>query len=101
MACGAGLLVLGSIINGLANADIDNQSHKRGKFIAKKLDINNDGIISLEELTSRQDKRYQMADLSGDGMIQKTEFNARIVAMLEKMDSNGVMAAWMIKKSTK
>ena len=57
--------------------------------MAKKLDINNDGLISLEELTSRQDKRFQKLDRNGDGMIDKTEFNGRIVAMFERMDSNG------------
>ncbi len=77
---GAGLLVSGSIITGLANADMGDASHKRAKFMAKKLDINNDGMISLEELTSR---------LISDGMIDKTEFNGRIVAMFERMDSNG------------
>ena len=76
----AGLLVSGSIITGLANASMDDASHKRGKLMAKKLDINNDGMISLEELTSR---------LNGDGMIDKTEFNGRIFAMIERMDSNG------------
>ena len=30
-----------------------------------------------------------MLNLNGDAMIDKTEFNGRIVAMLEKMDSNG------------
>ena len=86
---GAGLLVSGSIITGLANAEISDTSHKRDKFMAKKLDINNDGMISLGELTSRQDERFQMLDLNADGMIVKTEFNGRIVAMFEKMDSNG------------
>ena len=85
----AGLLVLGSIITGFVNADMNNAPNKRGKFMAKKLDINNDGMISLEELTSRQDKRFQKLDRNGDGMIDKTEFNGRIVAMFEKMDSNG------------
>ena len=85
---GAGLLVTGSIITGLANSDMDDASDKRGKFMAKKLDINNDGMINLEELTSRQDKRFQMLDLNADGMIDKTEFNGRIVAMFEKMDRN-------------
>ena len=61
----AGLLVSGSIITGLANADMDNASHKRSKFMANKLYINNDGIID------------------------KTEFSGHIVAMFEKMDSNG------------
>jgi Ca2+-binding EF-hand superfamily protein len=45
-------------------------------------------MLSLEELTSHQDKRFQMLDLNADGMIDKTEFNGRIVAMFEKMDSN-------------
>ena len=86
---GAGLLVSASIITGLANADMDDASDKRGKFMAKKLDINNDGTINLEELTSRQDERFQMLDLNGDGMLDKTEFNGRIVAMFKRMDSNG------------
>ena len=86
---GAGFLLSGSIITGLANADMDHASHKRDKFMAKKLDTNNDGMISLGELTSRQDKRFQMLDLNADGMIDKTEFNGRIVAMFEKMDHNG------------
>ena len=85
----AGLLVLGSIIIGFVNADMNNAPNKRGKFMAKKLDINNDGMISLEELTGRQDKQFQMLDLNADSMINKTEFNGRIVAMFEKMDSNG------------
>ena len=86
---GAGLLVSGSIITGLANANMDDASHKRGKFMAKKLDINNDGMINLQELNNRQDKRFQILGLNGDGMIIKTEFNGRIVAMFEKMDSIG------------
>ena len=86
---GAGLLVSGSIITGLANANMGDVSHKRGKLMAKKLDINNDGMISLEELTSRQDKRFQLLNLNADGMIDKTKFSGRIVAMFKKMDSNG------------
>ena len=85
----AGLLVLGSIITGLIYADMNNAPNKRVKLMAKKLDINNDGMISLKELTSRQDKQFQMLDLNADSMINKTEFNGRIVAMFEKMDSNG------------
>jgi hypothetical protein len=85
----AGLLVSGSIITGLANADMDNASHKCGKFMAKKLNINNDGTIGPEELTRRQDKRFLMLDLNGVGMIDKTEFKSRIVAIFKKMDSNG------------
>jgi Ca2+-binding EF-hand superfamily protein len=86
---GAGLLVLGSIVTVLANASMNDASHKRGKFITKKLDINNDGMINRKELTSRQDKRFQKLNLNGDGMIDKTDFNGCIVAIFEQMDSNG------------
>ena len=86
---GAGLLVSGSIITGLANAELSDTSHKRDKFMAKKLDINNDGMISLEELTSRQDKHFQMLDLNANDMIDKNEFNGRIAAMFKKMARNG------------
>ena len=86
---GSSLLLSGSIITGLANANVDDATHKRGKFMKKKININNDGMFSLKELASRKDKRFQMLDLSGDGMIDKTEFKGRIVAMFEKMDSNG------------
>ena len=58
-------LVSGSIITGLTNADMDEASQKRGKFMAKKLDFN------------------------GDGIIDKTKFYGRIVTMFEKMDNNG------------
>ena len=85
---GAGLLVSVSIITGLASADMDYASDKRGKFMTKKLDINNDGMISLEALTSRQDKRFQMLDLNADGIIDKTEINGRIAVMVEKMHRN-------------
>ena len=30
-----------------------------------------------------------MLDLNANGMIEKTEFNGRIIAMFEKTDSNG------------
>ena len=86
---GAGLLVSGCIITGLANADMGDASHKRWKFMSKKLDINNDDMISLEELTNHQDKRSQMLNLNADRMIDKTEFNRRIATMFEKMDRNG------------
>jgi hypothetical protein len=86
---GAGLLISGSIITGLANADMGDAPRKRGKFIAKRLDINNDGMIFFQELTNRQRKRFQMLDHNGNGMIDKTEFNGRIVAMFEKIVSNG------------
>ena len=46
-------------------------------------------MVSLEELTSHQDKRFQKLDLNGDGIIDRTEFNGRIAAMFEKMDNNG------------
>lgn len=86
---GVSLLLSGGIIAGLANADMGDSPHNRAKMTAKKLDTNNDGMVSLDELTSRQDRRFQKLDRNNDGMIDKSEFNARITAMFNRMDRNG------------
>jgi hypothetical protein len=85
---GAGLMVSGSLIVGLANADMSQNTHKRGVFKAKKLDVNNDGFISLEELTSSQKIRFQKMDRDDDGQIDKAEFTAPLVAMFNRIDRN-------------
>ena len=85
---GTGLLVSGALIAGLAYADMFPRTHKRTVIKAKKLDMNNDGLISLEELTSRQNRRFQKLDRNDDGQINETEFNARLLAMFNRVDSN-------------
>ena len=86
---GASLFISGSILTGLANADIKTPAHKRAKVMAKKLDTNNDGLITLDELTSLQDQRFQHLDRDRNGTLDKSEFNARIIAMFNRMDMNG------------
>ena len=56
---------------------------------AQKLDTNDDGAISLDELTARQDRRFAKLDHDDNGMIDKHEFNARLIAMFQRMDSDG------------
>ena len=56
---------------------------------AQKLDTNDDGAISLDELTARQDRRFSKLDHNDNGMIEKHEFNARLIAMFQRMDRNG------------
>jgi len=85
---GAGLLLSVGLIAGLANTDMDPSTGKRDVVTAKKLDIDNDGLISLEELTSRQNRRFQKLDSNDDGQIDETEFNARLVTMFKNMDIN-------------
>ena len=94
---GAGLLISGSLIAGLASADMDGDNHGKGKYggyhnagkvAAKRLDINNDGKISLDELTARQDRRFAKLDTDENGSIDKDEFNARLTAMFSRMDAN-------------
>ena len=85
---GTGLLVSGALIAGLAYADMFPKTHKRAVIKAKKLDVNNDGFISLDELTNRQNRRFQKLDHNDDGQIDEAEFNARLVAMFNRVDSN-------------
>ena len=85
---GTGLLVSGALIAGLAYGDMFPKTQKRAVIKAKKLDVNNDGFISLEELTNRQNPRFQKLDRNDDGQIDEAEFNARLVAMFNRVDSN-------------
>ena len=85
---GVGLLVSGGLIVGLAKANMYPNTHKRAVVKAKKLDVNNDGLISLNELTSGQNWRFKKLDRNSDVLIGDDEFNARLVAMFNRMDNN-------------
>ena len=45
--------------------------------------------ISLDELTARQDRRFAKLDHDDNGKIEKREFNARLIAMFQRMDRDG------------
>jgi len=88
---GVSLLVSGGLVAGLAKAN--DRGFGKGKhhsmFAAKKIDINNDGIISRDEMLTRQQSRFDMLDSDKDGMIAPAEYNAKMVSMFEKLDTNG------------
>ena len=85
---GAGSLISVDIITEFVNANIYTNTHKWAVVKAKKLDVNNDGLISLDELTSRQNWRFKKLDRNSDVLIGDDEFNARLVAMFNRMDNN-------------
>jgi hypothetical protein len=85
---GVGLLVSGGLIAELANAKMYKTTHKRTLVKAKKLDVNNDGLISLNELITRLDRRFKKLNLEEDRQTDEAKFNARLVAMFNRMDSN-------------
>jgi hypothetical protein len=85
------LFVSCGLIAGLATA-AGSPGHRAfghyGKINALKLDSNQDGALSQEELLSHNTTRFTRLDSNEDGSISKDEFNARLIAMFEAMDSN-------------
>ena len=87
---GVGLLVSGGLVAGLATAGDRGfgKGKHHGLFMAKKIDINNDGNVSRDEMLARQKNHFDMLDTDKDGMIAPAEYNAKMVAMFEKLDTN-------------
>ena len=83
------LVVSAALITGLASADMTTDRIHKSMMHAQKLDTNDDGAISLDELTARQDGRFAKLDHDDNGMIEKHEFNARLIAMFQRMDRDG------------
>ena len=83
------LVVSAALINGLASADMATDRKDKSMMHAQKLDTNDDGAISLDELTARQDRRFAKLDRDENGMIEKHEFNARLITMFHRMDRDG------------
>ena len=90
MSIMTGFLVLSAaLITGLANANLATERKNKSMIHAQKLDTNNDGSISLDELTAPHDRRFAGLDRDENGMIEKHEFNNRLVSMFHRMDQNG------------
>ena len=83
------LVVSAALITGLASADMTTDPTVKSMLHAQKLDTNDDGAISLAELTARQDRRFAKLDRDKNGMIEKHEFNARLITMFQRMDRDG------------
>ena len=83
------LVVSAALITGLASADITTHRRNKSMMHALKLDTNDDGTISLDELTTRQDRRFAKLDHDENGVIERHEFNARLITMFHRMDRDG------------
>ena len=83
------LVISAALITGLASADMTTDRKNKSTMQAQKLDTNEDGAISLDELTARQDRRFAKLDRDENGMIEKHEFNARLITMFHRMDRDG------------
>ena len=69
----------------------------------KKMDIDEDGSITLEEFNSNTLSRFKLMDDNGDGILSKKEFLTPINERFEKMDlnSDGVLKRKEIRKALK
>ena len=83
------LLVSAALIAGLASASITTDRKDKSMMHAQKIDTNDDGAVSLDELTTRQDRQFAKLDRDENGMIEKHEFNPHLVNVFHRMDRNG------------
>lgn len=89
-----GSIMAATIAASTANADDRNYAGKR----FERIDADNDGRITLEEMMGRVDDRFDAADTDRDGVISMEEMIARIERrrlerrarrMLNRMDFDG------------
>lgn len=56
------MIVSAVLITGLASADITTDRKDKSMMYAQKLDTNDDGAISMDELTARQNRLFAKVD---------------------------------------
>ena len=83
------LVVSAALITALASDNMTTDRKNESIMHAQKLDANEDGAISLDELTARQDHRFAKLDRDENSLIEKHEFNARLITMFHRMDRDG------------
>ena len=64
------LIVSAALITGLAVTNMTDDRKNKSMLHAQKLDINDDGAISLNELTASQDSRFTQLDRDKNGIKQ-------------------------------
>lgn len=83
------LIASAVLITGIASADITTDLRNKSMMHTQKLDTNDDGTISLDELTSRQNHLFAKLICDKNGMIEKREFNTRLITNFRQMDRDG------------
>ena len=70
------LVVSAALITCLASANVTTDPKYKSIMLDQKLDTNDDGAISLDELITRQARGFAKLDHDENGMIEKHKFNA-------------------------
>ena len=87
-----GLALSGIIVAGLAIASqsghFGQRTHHQG-FYAKKLDTNGDGMLTWEEMMTKNAVRFTSLDKDSSGSITADEFSANLAQMFNRLDTNG------------
>lgn len=84
------LLLAAAAVLGLALAGGAVSAHQAGKSrFFDKLDQNQDGAISRDEMRAAKARYFAKLDSNGDGTISREEFLARTERHFARMDLNG------------
>jgi len=71
------LLILSGAALMLSSSFVMASGHGTGKKGFEKLDLNSDGVITLNEAKSKMTKHFSRFDLDKNGEITKAEFDSR------------------------
>ena len=62
--------------------------HGPGHGMMMRVDTNNDGVVTREEILVPADKHFDMLDANHDGQISRDEFRARPLKHFAMVDAN-------------
>lgn len=79
-----GVAALSLVVSVAAFADDDHEHPEKGHHMFKRLDENNDGVVTRSEFVAHMEKRFDRMDANSDGKVTEEEAREHHEHMREK-----------------